>query len=31
MKEGIKIDIFKADVSKREEGKALVKFALKKI
>ncbi len=30
MQEGIEIDIFMADVSKREEGKALVEFALKK-
>ena len=30
MQEGICIDIFKADVSKREEGKALTKFALDK-
>ena len=29
-KENIDIDIFKADVSTREEGKALVKYALKK-
>lgn len=28
--QGINIDIFKADVSKREEGKALVKFAIEK-
>lgn len=28
--QNIKIDIFKADVSKREEGKALVDFAIKK-
>ena len=29
-KEGIEIDIFKADVSQREDGKKLVDFALKK-
>ena len=30
MQEKIYIDIFKADVSRREEGKALVKYALAK-
>lgn len=30
IKEGKEIEIFRADVSKREEGKALVNFALKK-
>lgn len=29
-KQGVNIDIFKADVSKREEGSELVKYALKK-
>ena len=29
-KENIKIDIFKADVSKREESKALVEYAINK-